>query len=139
MKQASTDEFTPIFPTKPNSDVSPATLARYCKPKPFAGFVGRFPRAIFAVSEVSLFGTKKHNVPLMDMSYLCLPDGANEMREAKMRHVLNEAISGPIDVDFQLFHAAHEAWNAMARLEIMLKNQEEQEKQKEQEEQGEQK
>lgn len=97
-----------------------ATKEKYSKPTPYRGVLYRFPRAILAVSEISEHGTKKHEVPLNDVSYRDLPDGEMLYREASCRHMLREAIEGPIDPDFGLLHAAHEAWDALARLEIML-------------------
>jgi hypothetical protein len=102
------------------SGLSRATAAKYDKPQPFLGCIGRFPRAILAVAEVSLHGTKKHKVPMGDMSFLDIPDAANQYREAKCRHMLREVIEGEIDPDFDLLHAAHEAWDALARLEKLL-------------------
>lgn len=97
-----------------------ATKEKYSKPNPYRGVLYRFPRAILAVAEISEHGTMKHEVPLDDVSYRDLPDGAMLYREAGCRHMLKEAIEGPIDPDFNKLHAAHEAWDALARLEIIL-------------------
>jgi len=37
------------------------------------------------------------------------------------RHLLKEHIGEQRDKDTQLLHAAHAAWNALARLELMLR------------------
>ena len=38
-----------------------------------------------------------------------------------LRHILAEASGDEIDPDFGLLHAAHTAWNALARLELKLR------------------
>jgi hypothetical protein len=40
------------------------------------------------------------------------------------RHLIAEEIEGPIDASTGLSHAAQTAWNALARLELMLRNSE---------------
>jgi len=37
---------------------------------------------------------------------------------------LQENIDGPFDVETGLLHAAQEAWNALARLELILREEE---------------
>jgi len=39
-----------------------------------------------------------------------------------LRHLLAEETEGPIDNDTQCLHAAQVAWNAMARLELILRD-----------------
>lgn len=108
-------------------ELAKATIAKYAKPTPFSGFIGRFPRAILAVAAVSVEGCKKHGVDQGDTSYLDMPDAANVLREAKCRHMLKEVIEGERDPEWNFLHAQHEAWNAMARLERMLLTKEEEE------------
>lgn len=100
--------------------MSDATAEKYSKPQPFNGVIARFPRAILAVAAVSVDGTKKHQVPLDDVSYRDLPDAKNLYGEALCRHLLREAIEGPVDPEFDHLHAAHAAWDALARLEVLL-------------------
>lgn len=104
-------------------EFSAATLARQDKPQPLRGFIRRFPRAILAVTAVSQYGTKKHEVPLQDNSFVDVPEAEWSYGEAEMRHVLKEAIEGPWDADGDdLLHKAEKAWNAMADLEVALQN-----------------
>jgi hypothetical protein len=49
-----------------------------------------------------------------------VPDGINRYANALGRHIVNEAIEGDYDPEGFL-HAAQIAWNAMARLELILK------------------
>jgi len=97
-----------------------ATQAKYAKPMPFAGFIGRFPRAILVVADVSHEGCKKHGVPDGDTTFTEIDDAANVLREAQARHMLKEVIEGEYDPEWDFLHAAHAAWNAMARLETIL-------------------
>jgi len=72
------------------------------------------PRALLAVSEVATFGAEKYS----DGGWVSVPDGIKRYTDAMDRHRL--AVS---DTDEQsgLSHAAHLAWNALARLELMLR------------------
>jgi hypothetical protein len=49
-----------------------------------------------------------------------VPDATARYGDAEVRHICKAAIEGPTDPDFGCLHAAHEAWNAMARLELVL-------------------
>ena len=110
------------------TEISKATAARAGKPQPYRGFIKRFPRAILAVAKVSMYGTVKHEVALDDMSYLTVPDADYMFAEAECRHLLKEAIFGPVDTetgykdqgDDIILHKAEKAWNAMADLERAL-------------------
>lgn len=97
-----------------------ATKSKYSKDQPFLGCIARFPRAMLAIAKVSADGVKKHDVPMGDMSYMDLPDGYNLYTEALSRHLLREQLEGMVDPEFGHLHAAHAAWDALARLEIAL-------------------
>lgn len=104
--------------------LSPATQAKYAKAPLYAGVVARFPLALEEVAKVSVYGTKKHKVRLDDMSYLSIPDAYAIYSDAVLRHVTAEALHGPVNPqDGGLLHAAQLAWNALARLEVMLRHQ----------------
>lgn len=79
-----------------------------------------FPRALLAVAVVSDYGRGKYNIPFEDRNFLRVEDAANRYNDALGRHQLYEVIDGPWDKESQLLHAAHEAWNALARLEVIL-------------------
>jgi hypothetical protein len=84
------------------------------------GVLQYFPRAINAVSMVSLVGAKKYAWK----GWESVPDGVNRYGDALGRHILAENIEGPVDADTQQLHAAQQAWNALARLELILRESE---------------
>lgn len=98
-----------------------ATQAKYEKVPVTRGVIARFPRALREIAKVSVVGTKKHQVPLDDMSFVDIPDAYNVYTDAVGRHLTGEYIDGPInDEDGGLLHAAQLAWDALARLEVLL-------------------
>lgn len=84
------------------------------------GLLEYFPRACMAVAEVSAFGASKYAWN----GWETVPDGINRYGDAMLRHVTKARIEGLNDADSGLLHAAHEAWNAMARLELLMREQE---------------
>ena len=89
--------------------------------KPLTGLVlGGFARALNAVSEVGSFGARKYP----RMGWVTVPDGYNRYTDALYRHMLKEATGEQLDPDSQLLHAAHTAWNALARLDLLIREQE---------------
>lgn len=81
------------------------------------GVIQYFPRALKAVSEVSLAGAKKYTWN----GWESVPDGINRYSDALGRHLLAEVTEGLIDPDTGCYHAAQVAWNAFARLELILR------------------
>lgn len=81
------------------------------------GLLEYFPRACLAVAEVSAHGAEKYSWN----GWETVPDGVNRYGDAMVRHSCKAVIEGPRDADSGLLHAAHEAWNALARLELMLR------------------
>lgn len=90
------------------------------KPCSFRGLVGYFPRAATAVAEISTFGAKKYAWN----GWEAVPDGINRYSDAMVRHLLREGAGEVQDPDSGLLHAAHVAWGALARLELMLREEE---------------
>jgi hypothetical protein len=84
------------------------------------GCIGYFPRAIKAVAEVSAFGASKYAWG----GWQSVPDGIARYSDAAGRHLTDEAIEGPVTKDSGLLHKAHAAWNALAALELYLREQE---------------
>ena len=84
------------------------------KPKVVRGFFEYFPNAIAEVAHVSEFGAIKYDWG----NWQFVNDGVNRYTEALGRHLLSEEA---IDAESGLQHAAHAAWNAMARLELILR------------------
>ena len=89
--------------------------------KPLAGLVlGDFARALQQVVAVGTFGATDKYTP---SGWLSVPDGQRRYTDAMMRHWLAEMVGEARDPQSELLHAAHLAWNALARLELMLRNQ----------------
>lgn len=77
-----------------------------------------FPRALQAVGEVGTYGAQKYS----PNGWLHVPDGERRYTDAMYRHLMKEAQGEHIDPETELMHAAQSAWNALARLELMLRN-----------------
>ena len=75
--------------------------------KPRASLVVHgFARALLSVSEVATFGAEKYTAN----GWVSVPNGLERYTDAMYRHLLA--------------HAAHAAWCALARLELMLRDEE---------------
>ena len=89
------------------------------KEKPRCSLVlGSFANALLKVSEVGTFGARKYT----DNGWLFVDNAEERYDDAKLRHWLEEKTGQEIDQESKLEHAAHEAWNALARLELILRN-----------------
>ncbi len=87
----------------------------------FQGVLSYFPRALEAVSIVSFEGAKKYSWK----GWESVPDGVNRYSDALGRHLLEEGKGNLYDNaagGTNLLHAAQICWNALARLELMLKS-----------------
>ena len=87
------------------------------KPCAYRGLVQYFPRAAMAVAAVSTFGAEKYAWAGWEK----VEDGVNRYSDAMVRHLFKEGMGEEIDPDSGLMHAAHTAWGALARLELMLR------------------
>lgn len=83
----------------------------------FQGLIDYFPRACIAVAGISGFGASKYAWK----GWQSVPDGVNRYSNALGRHMMLESIEGPFDKDSGLLHKAHAAWNALAALELYLR------------------
>lgn len=90
------------------------------KPSPYRGVIDYFPRAINAVADISSFGASKYAWK----GWLTVPEGIERYSDALVRHLIAEGTGEFTDSDSGLPHAAHGAWNALARLELMLREKE---------------
>lgn len=79
--------------------------------------LGGFARALIEVSKVGTYGAVKYT----DNGWMQVPNGVDRYDDAKMRHWLYEKSGQECDADTDLRHAAHEAWNALARLDLMIR------------------
>lgn len=84
--------------------------------KPDASLLLMFGRALVEVSAVGTFGARKYSRG----GWQHVSDGVNRYTAAMLRHLLAEN-EGPIDGESGLRHAAQVAWNALARLELILR------------------
>lgn len=83
-----------------------------------AGLVlGGFARALHAVGEVGTYGANKYS----DNGWMQVNNGVSRYTDALWRHMLAEAQGQERDFDTRLLHAAHAAWNALARLDLILR------------------
>lgn len=89
------------------------------KPRPDLIF-SAMARALLEVSKVAAMGAAKYD----DDNWLIVEDASKRYRDAKGRHLLLGAIE-PHDNESNITHLAHEAWNALAVLELHLRNLEE--------------
>lgn len=84
------------------------------------GALSYFPRAIELVASVSAFGASKYAWK----GWEGVDDGVNRYTDAMVRHLISEGKGEVLDSDSGLLHAGHSAWNALARLELMLREEE---------------
>lgn len=82
--------------------------------------VGGFSRALRAVGRVGTFGAEKYTAH----GWVSVPDGQERYTDAMYRHLLDEAAGEVLDPQTGIPHAAHAAWNALARLDLLLRAQE---------------
>lgn len=76
--------------------------------------LGAFRHALRAVGEVGTFGAAKYS----DNGWLDVPNGKARYTDALFRHLLAD---DEHDDESGLFHKAHAAWNALAILELHLR------------------
>lgn len=78
--------------------------------------LGDFSQALWEVGKVGTFGAKKYS----DGGWLQVPNGQQRYLDALYRHLLyNQA--NPYDSQSGLLHLSHAAWNALAILELNLR------------------
>ena len=83
--------------------------------------LGDFTRALSEVCRVGSFGAEKY-VP---HGWLSVPNGIERYTDAMVRHWMAEHTEES-DNESELLHAAHCAWNALARLDLILREKEKQ-------------
>jgi len=87
--------------------------------KPPVGMIFEyFPRALLAVANVAGFGALKYTRG----GWVEVPDGQYRYEDALGRHLLKRHIEGNNDLESELPHLAHAAWNALAILELALRD-----------------
>jgi hypothetical protein len=92
------------------------------KPGVYNGCINRFPRALMGVARVSTFGKNKYGT--WD-GWEAVEDGFKRYMDAGARHQLYAAMGEEIDPDSgTLLHLEQVAWNALATLELYLREKE---------------
>ena len=76
-----------------------------------------FARALEEVGKVGTVGALKYSAD----GWLQVPDGEARYTDAMWRHWVKQARGEKFDKATGLAHASHLAWNALARLELMLR------------------
>lgn len=79
--------------------------------------IGGFSAALWQVSRVGTFGAAKYT----PNGWKEVEGGIDRYTDAMARHLLAEAMGEEFDSESKLLHAAHAAWNALARLELILR------------------
>jgi hypothetical protein len=90
------------------------------KPCLYRGLIDYFPRAIEQVATVSTFGASKYAWK----GWETVDNGVERYSDAMVRHLTKEGKGEVFDPDSGLLHAAHTAWGALARLELLLRKRE---------------
>jgi hypothetical protein len=78
-----------------------------------------FSTALSAIAEVGTHGARKYTRG----GWQSVPDGVNRYTDAMLRHLFAE-MKEDYDQQLPVLHAAQVAWNALARLELMLRERE---------------
>jgi hypothetical protein len=85
--------------------------------KVLAGVLSDFSMALMEVAKIGTHGAKKYTRG----GWQTVENGIERYSDALWRHLLKENRSA-LDEDSGMLHAAHLAWNALARLELMIRN-----------------
>ena len=86
--------------------------------KPLAAqILGMFANALLAVADVGTFGASKYSMG----GWQKVENGETRYGDARLRHFLYRSAGEEFDKDSDLPHLAHEAWNALAELELYLR------------------
>lgn len=85
------------------------------------GFLAYFPNGAAEVADISAYGSKKYDTPYADKGWLRVEGAAGRYLDALVRHVTAYAGGETIDSESGKRHMAHAAWNALALLELVKK------------------
>jgi len=84
--------------------------------------IGGFPRALWEVTRVGTEGANKYTPD----GWQTVPGGERRYAEANMRHWLKRKMGRTMDEELPVLHEAQEIWNALASLELKLRELEKQ-------------
>jgi hypothetical protein len=104
----------------PNGIEAHAPGAKLDAGKPEAALLLDFGLALDMVARVATYGATKYSRG----GWQHVEDGQHRYTSALLRHLMAEKYSYA-DSDTDLPHAAHAAWNALSRLELMLRKKQE--------------
>lgn len=79
--------------------------------------LGDFSNALIEVGKVGTFGANKYS----RSGWLLVPNGISRYLSALWRHLLSKYKGEILDKESGLLHSAHLAWNALAVLELELR------------------
>jgi len=114
------DEVVSRVEEDPNGVHQHAPGAKLDLGKPRCALVlGGFALALLEISKVGTFGAVKYT----DNGWMEVENGIERYDDAGLRHWLYEKTGELCDKETKLLHAAQDAWNALARLELMLRRQ----------------
>lgn len=81
---------------------------------------GGMARALTEVAKVGTMGAAKYT----DGGWTEVPDGFRRYEDAQQRHAALRHMGEELDKESGLLHLAHEAWNALAKLDLYLRGNE---------------
>ena len=81
-----------------------------------AGVLENFSLALLEVARVGSNGSVKYT----RRGWETVPDGIERYNDAKWRHLL-KGVREPLDPEWNILHLAHEVWNNLAKLELILR------------------
>ena len=105
--------------TEANDMHSPGAKADTGKPPVQQGVLDYFPLALLELAKVSHIGASKYSWE----GWRSVPNGITRYGNAMVRHLLQKQIEGEYDFETGCLHDAQVAWNALAVLELKLKEQ----------------
>lgn len=76
-----------------------------------------FHRALKEVCKVGTLGAAKYS----DFGWMSVPLGVDRYTDAMLRHLFEECVTEN-DKDLDVLHASQVAWNALARLELIIRS-----------------
>ena len=83
--------------------------------------LGEFSRALWEVGNVGTYGANKYT----DRGWVSVPNGKERYGDALLRHYLLHRQGESRDPESECYHLAHLAWNALAILELALREEKE--------------
>lgn len=100
--------------------VTAADKQKAAKVPVWQGVFAYFSNALQAVGAISRMGAAKHNEGKMPTKWRDYP--VDVYSDALARHITEEGKGIAYDPESNMLHAAHAAWNALARLEKLLED-----------------